>query len=136
MNQQTNVASAQADATGARLPRIAAVLAAIIGAMAIFAGGQVIFMGKIMPYHVIDWLPVYNFAVGVFSLLVTAGLLWRRARTAMMAAVGTLATHALITVILLVGYRGIVAGESLKAMTVRLVVWCIIVGLMVWHRRK
>ena len=34
--------------------KIAAVIAFIIGAMSIFAGGQVVLLGKIMDYYVVD----------------------------------------------------------------------------------
>jgi len=57
--------------------RIAAILALIIGAMAIFAGGQVL-LGKDPGYYVIDWLPVYNFILGVLSASVVALLIWKR----------------------------------------------------------
>ncbi|MDZ7843225.1 MAG: hypothetical protein U5K99_00245 [Anaerolineales bacterium] len=39
--------------------RTAAALAFIIGAMAIFAGGQVL-LGNMPDYYVLDWLPVFN----------------------------------------------------------------------------
>ena len=113
-----------------KLNKIASVLAFIIGAMAIFAGGQVIFLGKEMSYHVINWLPYYNFTMGVITFLVTALLIWKNHRYAMPAAIATFAVHALVMATLLIGYKGVVAPESIKAMTVRLVVWAIILVLM------
>ncbi len=56
--------------------KIAAVIAFAIGAMSIFAGGQVM-LGKVMDYYVIDWLPIYNFIVGLISVFITAILIWR-----------------------------------------------------------
>ena len=50
------------------LNKIAAVLAFIIGAMAAFAGGQVL-LGKVPDYYVINWLPVYNYTVGILTVL-------------------------------------------------------------------
>jgi len=119
-----------------KLHKIAAILAFIIGAMAIFAGGQVIFLGKVMDYHVISWLPYYNFTMGVISFLVTAILIWKNHRYAMPAAVATLATHVTIVLVLLTAYNGVVAAESLKAMTVRITVWVLIVALLYLDRRK
>ena len=116
--------------------KIAAVLAFIIGAMAIFAGGQVVFWGKVMDYYVIDWLPVYNLTVGVISLAVTSILIWKNHKFALSAAIATLATHGTIMFVLLTAYRGVVAPDSIRAMTVRIVVWVIILGLMLFQRKQ
>jgi hypothetical protein len=113
-----------------KLNKIASVLAFIIGAMAIFAGGQVILLGKEMNYHVINWLPYYNFTMGLITFLVTGLLIWKNNRYAMPAAVATFVAHALVMITLLIGYKGVVAPESIKAMTVRLVVWAVILALM------
>ncbi len=119
-----------------KLNKIAAVLAWIIGAMAIFAGSQVIFLGKVMDYHVIGWLPYYNFTVGVITATVTAFLLWQGHRYAWPATLATFAAHALVLGVLLTAYQGVVASESLRAMTVRLVTWAIILALMYFHLRR
>jgi hypothetical protein len=113
-----------------KLTKAASILAFIIGAMAIFAGGQVILLGKEMNYYVINWLPYYNFTMGLITFLVTAILIWKNSRYAMPAAIATFAIHALVMITLLIGYKGVVAPESIKAMTVRLVVWAIILVLM------
>ena len=115
--------------------KIAAVLAFIIGAMAIFAGGQVL-LGKVMDYYVIDWLPVYNLIAGLVSSFVTAILIWKGSKYAMSAAVGTFAVHGIVMLILQTAYRDLVAPDSIKAMTVRLVVWLIILTLMIVQARK
>ena len=112
----------------ALLARIAAVLAVIIGLMAVFAGGRVL-LGTLPDYYVIDWLPIYNFSMGAITL-VTAVLIWRRSRYALPAAGVTLAGHALIMLILLAAYRSVVAPDSLMAMTVRIVAWVAILGLL------
>ncbi len=118
-----------------KLHKIAAILAFIIGAMAIFAGGQVIFLGKEMNYHVITWLPYYNFTMGVITFVVTALLIWKNHRYARVAALATFAAHALVMIILLIGYKGVVAPESIKAMTVRLTVWVMILILLYLETR-
>jgi len=116
--------------------KIAALLALIIGAMAIFAGGQVVFLGKVMDYHVINWLPIYNFSVGVLSFFVTSVLIWKDSAYAKMAAVATFGLHAAIMLILQTAYKGVVAPESIKAMTVRLTVWAIILVLLFLDSRS
>ncbi|HRJ42688.1 MAG: hypothetical protein KJZ86_00150 [Caldilineaceae bacterium] len=115
--------------------RIAAILALIIGSMAIFAGGQVL-LGKIPDYYVIDWLPVYNFTVGVVTVFLTAILIWKNNRWAMPAAIGTFSIHAAVMLILQTVYSQTVAPDSIVAMSVRLVAWLIILALMFFQSRK
>ena len=115
--------------------KIAAVLAFIIGAMAIFAGGQVL-LGKVMDYYVIDWLPVYNLIAGLVSSFVTAILIWKGSKYAMSAAVGIFAVHGIVMLVLQTAYRDLVAPDSIKAMIVRLVVWSIILTLMIVQAQK
>lgn len=56
--------------------KIAAVLAFIIGAMAVFAGVQVL-LGNDPGYYVINWLPIYNYTAGILTVFITAILIWR-----------------------------------------------------------
>lgn len=112
-----------------KLSTIAAALALIIGVMAVFAGGRVL-LGTVPDYYVIDWLPPYNFAVGVMTVLVTAILIWTNSHYARSAAIATFIAHVLVMVILLTAYREVVAPDSLVAMTVRIIVWTIILVLM------
>mgnify|MGYP001020642436 CR=1 FL=1 len=121
--------------TNGVLGRIAAILALIIGSMAIFAGGQVL-LGKIPDYYVIDWLPVYNFTVGVVTVFLTAILIWKNNRWAMPAAIGTFSIHAAVMLILQTVYSQTVAPDSIVAMSVRLVAWLIILALMFFQSRK
>jgi hypothetical protein len=115
--------------------KIAAILAFIIGAMAIFAGGQVL-LGRDPGYYVISWLPVYNFGAGVLTALVTAVLIWRGSRYALPAALATFVAHTLVMVILQSAYRDVVATDSIVAMTVRMVIWLVILGLLLVQRRR
>ena len=110
--------------------KIAAALALIIGAMAIFAGGQVVLLGKVMDYYVIDWLPVYNLTVGLITFFFTSIIIWKGHKLAMPVVIGTLAAHSIVMTILLTVYQGVVAPDSIRAMTVRIVVWVIIFVLM------
>lgn len=56
--------------------KAAAVLALAIGALAVFADGKVL-LGEDPGYNVINWVPVYNYTVGVLTVAVTTVLLWR-----------------------------------------------------------
>jgi cell shape-determining protein MreD len=116
--------------------KTAAVLAFIIGAMAIFAGGQVVLLGKVMDYYVIDWLPVYNLIVGLLSAFVTSILIWRNNKFAMPAVLAPLAAHLAVMLILLIGYGDVVAPDSIRAMTVRIVAWIIILGLTLFQQKR
>jgi uncharacterized membrane protein YdcZ (DUF606 family) len=117
--------------------KIAAVLAFAIGAMAIFAGIRVL-LGSDPGYYVINWLPVYNYTAGILTVFITAVLIWTNHRLALIAAILTISAHAVVMAILLTVYRNVVAPDSTQAMTIRLVVWMVILGLMVaaWRTRK
>ena len=116
------------------LSKIAAILAFIIGAMAIFAGGKVL-LGQMPDYYVIGWLPIYNFTVGVITVSVTAILIWKNNPFALPAAVATLSVHVLVLMIIQSIYGNVVARESTTAMTVRIVAWIIILALLLVRQR-
>lgn len=90
------------------LDKIAAVIAFIIGAMAVLAGGQVL-LGKLPNYYVINWLPVYNYTVGILTVFVTAILIWTKHRLALPIAIATLGIHAIVMVVLQTAYHDVVA---------------------------
>jgi hypothetical protein len=116
------------------LNKLAAIMALIIGAMAVFAGGKVL-LGIDPGYYVIDWVPVYNFSMGVITVFFTAVLLWKNHRFAWMAAGATLAAHALVMIVLQTMYRSAVAQESIQAMTIRIIVWVVILSLIFLQSR-
>ena len=117
------------------LNKFAAGLAFIIGAMAIFAGGQVL-LGKVPDYYVINWLPVYNYTVGIITVFATTALIWRNNHLAMPAALATFTVHAVVMLVLQAAYRDVVAVDSIVAMTVRLAVWIVILALLFFQLRK
>ena len=117
------------------LSKIAAVLAFVIGAMAVFAGGQVL-LGRDPGYYVINWLPIYNLVMGALAVLVVAPLIWRGSKWALPAALATLAAHTLVMVILRTTYSDVVAPDSLRAMTIRIVAWLAIVALVFVQTRR
>jgi hypothetical protein len=115
------------------LMKAASILAFVIGAMAVFSGGQVL-LGKIPDYYVIEWLPVYNFTIGVITLFITAVLIWKNSRFAFLAAVSTFTAHLVVMVILQTSYANLVAIDSIRAMIIRITVWTIILSLMLLQR--
>jgi uncharacterized membrane protein len=115
--------------------KAAAVLAFIIGAMALFAGGQVL-LGRDPGYYVIDWLPIYNFVMGALTVLVVVPLIWRGSRWALPAALATFVAHSLVMVALRTAYSDVVAPDSLRAMTIRMVAWLLILALLLVQTRR
>lgn len=117
------------------LNRVAAVLTWIIGGMGVFAGGQAL-LGRLPGWNVISWLPVYNFVVGVLTVLIVAPLIWRGHRYARSAGWVIFGLNLVVTATLLVAFRDIVARESIAAMLLRLAVWALIIGLLHWQTRR
>jgi hypothetical protein len=117
------------------LNKIASVLAFIIGGMAIFAGGKVL-LGNDPGYYVINWLPVYNYTIGILAVFLTAPLIWMHSGLAKSAAISTFSLHAAVMVLLQTAYSGVVAPDSIQAMTLRLTVWLIILALMFFQSRR
>lgn len=117
------------------LSKIGSILAFVIGAMAIFAGGQVL-LGNMPDYYVIDWLPIFNFTIGVITFFLTAILIWKNNQYALAAAIATLSGHTIVMFILQSAYRDVVAPDSIRAMTLRIGVWVVILGLLLvqWRR--
>lgn len=115
--------------------KIAAILAFIIGGMAVFAGINVL-LGNDPGYYVINWLPIYNYTAGILSVFITAILIWTNHKFAKWMTFGTLAVHSLVMVILQTAYRSVVAPDSIMAMTIRISVWVIILGLIWIQSRK
>ena len=115
--------------------KVASALAFVIGMMAVFAGGQVL-VGKDPGYYVINWLPLYNYTIGILTVFITALLIWTNNKLAMPAAIATFSTHAIVMFTLQIAYRDTVATDSLVAMTLRLTTWFIILTLMLLQMRK
>lgn len=111
------------------LNKTASILAFAIGAMAVFAGGNVL-LGNDPGYYVINWLPLYNYTIGILTLFITAVLIWTDGRFAIPSTIGTFSLHAVVMLTLQTAYGGVVAPDSIRAMTVRLIVWAIVLGLM------
>jgi hypothetical protein len=115
--------------------KIASILAFIIGGMAVFAGAQVL-LGNDPGYYVINWLPIYNYTIGILTVFITSIFIFTNSRFALLTAIGTFSLHALVMLILQTTYRNIVAPDSIRAMTIRLIVWALILGLMFIQSHK
>ena len=116
------------------LHQIASILAFLVGVMSIIAGGKAM-QGWNPGYSVLSWLPVYNFAMGILTLI-PATLLWLNHRYALAASITTLGIHMLVLLFLLTTFRGEVAFQSIAAMIFRLVVWIAILVLIFFQIRN
>lgn len=117
------------------LRKIAAVLALIIGSMAVFAGVKVL-LGIDPGYYVINWVPVYNYTMGILTVFITAILIWRGSKLSGVAAITTFSLHTLVMILLQTVHRDVVAVDSIRAMTIRMIAWSIILVLMFAQSQK
>ena len=113
------------------LNKLPSILAFLVGAMSIVAGGMVM-RGWRPGYSILSWLPVYNFVLGLLTLI-PAYLLWVNSRHATTASIVTFAIHTIVLLLLLTNFRGQVAAQSIGAMSFRVVVWIAILALL-WFR--
>lgn len=72
----------------------------------------------------------------ILTVFITAVLVWVNSRYALAAAIGTFSARALVMIILQTACRSVVAPDSIMAMTIRMVVWGIILVLMYFQRSK
>ncbi len=114
------------------LAKLPSLLAFLVGILSIVAGGMVM-RGWRPGYSILSWLPVYNFAVGLLTL-VPAYLLWVNSHFALTASIATFGIHTIVLLLLLTIFRGQVAAQSIGAMSFRVVVWIGILALL-WFRR-
>ena len=119
-----------------KLRKTASILSFLIGTMAIFAGGQVVLLHKVMDYYVIDWLPVYNLILGLLTVFVTTILIWKGSRFSRLATTATFLSHLAVMLTLQTLYKDVVAPDSIKAMIVRISVWVIILILIAVQGKK
>ena len=112
----------------------AAVLAFVVGSMSIFAGAMAM-RGWNPGYSVLGWLPVYNFVMGILTVFIPTILIWRGSRYAMISSILFFGIHAGATALLFLGFRDVVATQSLFAMAFRIVVWLVILALLYFQMR-
>ncbi|MDP2326623.1 MAG: hypothetical protein Q8M79_00880 [Dehalococcoidia bacterium] len=107
----------------------------MIGALSVAAGTRAA-QGWQPGYTVLSWLPIYNLAMGAWTVLVPTVLIWIRSRYAVPASLGTLGVHVSVLLLLASGVVGTPARESMLAMAFRVATWLVIVALLVLERRR
>jgi len=114
---------------------LVAAVAFLFGVATLFAGGRVL-LGSDPGYEVFRPLLIYNTAMGVAYL--AAGItVWRSVKAGRYAAGAIFLLNLLVLVGILVIYRsgGAVAVDSLRAMTLRTVVWLVLFMAVSWLGR-
>ncbi|HQY81851.1 hypothetical protein [Thermomonas sp.] len=115
---------------------LATAIAVLFGIATLFAGGRVL-LGSDPGYVVFRPLLVYNVLMGL--AYVAAGIIfWRSARAGRNAAAAIFLLNLAVLLAILVLYRtgGDVAVDSLRAMTLRTVVWLLLCVAMSWVGRS
>lgn len=112
--------------------KLPSLLAFLVGGMSILAGGMVL-RGWQPGWNVIAWLPVYNFAVGLLTLI-PAYLLWINHRCALTASIAVFSLHTFVLILLFTVFRHTAAFQSVGAMTFRIVAWIVIFVLLRFRR--
>ncbi len=102
---------------------LSAAIAVLFGIATLFAGGRVL-LGADPGYVVFRPLLIYNTAMGI-AYLAAGVLLWRRINAGRYASGAIFGLNVLVLVSILVLYRtgGAVAVDSLRAMSLRTIVW-------------
>lgn len=116
------------------LNRIASILAFLVGGMSILAGGMVI-RGWQPGWSVIQWLPVYNFIIGLLTLI-PAYLLWVTHRFALPFSIAIFSVHTIVLLLLITVFRNTAAFQSVGAMSFRVAAWIVILVLVYFSYRK
>ena len=116
------------------LHQIASLLALLVGGMSILAGGMVM-RGWQPGWNVLNWLPVYNFVVGLMTLI-PAYWLWVDHRHAVTASFVIFSIHLLVLMLLLIVFRNTAAFQSFGAMAFRVVAWIVILTLVYFRHAK
>ena len=116
------------------LNRIASILAFLVGGMSILAGGMVI-RGWQPGWSVIQWLPVYNFIIGLLTLI-PAYLLWVNHRFALPFSTTIFSVHTIVLLLLITVFRNTAAFQSVGAMSFRVAAWIVILVLVYFSYRK
>jgi hypothetical protein len=107
--------------------RIAAAIGALFSGVSVWAGTRVLTGLDVPGYVVLPWLVLYNVVAGLFGVAVGLGL-WLIRRWAIAAAARLAVAHlsVLLALIALRASGGVVANDSLGAMSLRAIVWVVI----------
>ncbi len=107
--------------------KAAAILAFFIGMMSIIAGSMVLLGVDSKTYNTLQWLIIYNVALGTISVFASY-LIWTGINYNKLIAFFIIISHSIILVYLRF-FSDVAALESVHAMIFRVVIWLIIIVL-------
>lgn len=112
------------------LVKITAVIAAIIGIMAVVTGLRVL-LGSFDPgYQYFISLVSYNVLLGAVSVYVGI-LIWQMHKKALFYSIIITGSHIMVLLLLLTIFKDVISTSSIGAMTFRSIVWTVF-SLIVW----
>ena len=110
--------------------RIVAVLAALVGIMAVVAGSRVL-LGLLVPdYQFFTSLSVYNVFMGIVSVIAGV-IIWKINEKSLLFASIISSFHIIVLLLLLTVFSDVISGHSINAMTFRSVAW-VIFSIIIW----
>jgi hypothetical protein len=111
--------------------KIVAILAAIIGLMAIVIGSRVLLGFSDPGYPHFPTLIIYNIFMGVVSVI--AGIfIWRRNKKSLLYSAIITGLHVIVLLSLVTIFRDIISDQSIGAMSFRSTAW-ILFSLLIWR---
>jgi hypothetical protein len=116
--------------------KVAAIVCLIGGLMIIVTCGQVVLLGKVPAQNVVEWMPPFQFFIGVLSVFITTILLWKDHLLAIPAVIFSLVLQVLAMATLLTAYGDTVTAKTLNTISVRILITVAVLVLMILHRRK
>ncbi|RKY94349.1 MAG: hypothetical protein DRQ13_08365 [Ignavibacteriae bacterium] len=109
--------------------RVAAVVAILIGGMAIVAGTKILTGFSIPEYEFFNSLVIYNVVMGLISLF--AGyLIWKNFEWALPLSALITGLHIIVLALLLTAFSDIISSHSINAMLFRSGIWLVILFIM------
>ncbi len=109
--------------------KVAAVVAIVIGGMAIVAGTKVLMGFSVPDYEFFNSLVIYNVVMGLISLF-TGYLIWKNFEWALPLSALITGFHIIVLALLLTAFSDIISSHSINAMLFRSVIWSVILFVM------
>ena len=113
---------------------IAVIVASLIGILSVFSGSMVLLGLRSVDYRVLDWLVIYNVALGIISILVAYQIGKQHSRSKLM--IMTILLLHFLVLVYLYFFNDMVAVESIKAMAFRVGIWAAILILVLLNHTK
>ncbi|KAA3610063.1 MAG: hypothetical protein D8M58_07505 [Calditrichaeota bacterium] len=105
--------------------KLAAIVAFILGLLAVIMGTRVLSGSLVQDYNVLMWLVKYNVSMGALSIFAGYLIMKEKAKALLVSGIITVG-HISVLISLLTIFSSVVADQSVKAMVFRSMVWVVI----------